>query len=365
MSSSRQNGHLPIGGLFLGQQWGVRSPVAAAARGAGARGGHLRGRRSRATFVACCLLAVATSLTLQFAHGAAPEVCILVGMVITYAGFTECVRMAALQDRNFNLTAKVKQLLESRRASGLKRLGHEVGRLQMWPRPPYSYTATVLRRFDAERSSPMHEREVNYRALARDLVSKIVEAVGGGDPRELGDGDGESVGSPGGPATSVNAAVLRTWLLQRLMHEGPTPERDPDLFKSLHDVVDLAEEHAIEGFYCRLCLSYHSVPPLPLRTRLPPLVPGDRFPQSREGEEGLLILLCDNQAHQEVPPPGPNLLSYRLDPGLPRSPARCGAWSWIAAGACVAAVPRRWWRGCWTAACGCQWLSPPATATLS
>ncbi|XP_075265808.1 uncharacterized protein LOC142358256 [Convolutriloba macropyga] len=124
----------------------------------------------------------------------------------------------------------------------------------MWPRPPYSYTATVLRKFDTERISPIHEREVDYRALAQDLVAKMVEAVGGGEGREHND----EPGSPVSPVTPVTSAALRTWLLQRLMHEGPTPERDPELFKSLHNIVDIAEDHVIEGFFCRLCLSYHS-----------------------------------------------------------------------------------------------------------
>lgn len=181
---------------------------------------------------------------LRVGFGVAHQACTVVSIAVLYAGFTETVRIQRYRGQQKELSAKVRELLEARRAAGLQRLGTEVAaRQQSWPRPPYSYTATVLGRFDNERVTPMQDREVNYRALAGDAVSKVLELV-------------ESIEANQG---ATKALLVHSWLMQRLMHEGPSPEKDSQMFQELHKAIDIAERRGeSRGYYCRLCLGYQT-----------------------------------------------------------------------------------------------------------
>jgi len=44
-----------------------------------------------------------------------------------------------------------------------------------------------------------------------------------------------------------------------LMHDGPSPEKDPEIFQELHKAIDIAEQRGeSRGYYCRLCLGYQT-----------------------------------------------------------------------------------------------------------
>jgi hypothetical protein len=80
---------------------------------------------------------------------------------------------------------------------------------------------------------------VNYRALAGDAVSKVLELV-------------ESIEANQG---ATKASLVHSWLMQRLMHEGPSPEKDSQMFQVcalhllLHDseVKDVIECYREQG----------------------------------------------------------------------------------------------------------------------
>ena len=168
---------------------------------------------------------------------------VLVVILLSYVLYNEYIRMAQLKQKHDLVSVKLRNLMERRRAAGLRRLESETAaRRLLWSAPPASSTVAYLRRSHSHMPVPA---AVDYRLLAIESFNLINSQI---DTRKKEGNFSES-------------RDTENWIIRQLLQSGVRPTIDAELFTLLHTTLDKIEsgisrkEKYNGGFHCRVCLT--------------------------------------------------------------------------------------------------------------
>lgn len=187
-------------------------------------------------------LAAMTTLLVCIAFKALNPSIVIIISLSCYMSYNELLRVPSIENRFLLTDGKLRRLMERRRAAGLRRLESETAsRRDLWSAPPASIAAAFLKRSHTSMSVPA---AVDYRLLAIEAFHYLAALR----DRRIKDGH------------FSESRELEGWIVRQLLQSGVRPSIDMELFKLLHNTLDMIEKgferkdkHG--DFHCRLCLS--------------------------------------------------------------------------------------------------------------